>query len=86
MVFVVWGIFSWMHNREEESNKRETRKREAHERGEACCPYCGSTSIQYYPLGVPYERDYYDEDGKERTTIGHYAEKYHCNNCGRTWR
>ena len=86
MVFVVWGIFSLMHNREEESNKRETRKRDARERGEACCPRCGSTSIQYYPLGVPYESRYYDENGKERTRIGHYAEKYHCNKCDRMWR
>ncbi len=85
MVFVVWGIFSLMHNREEESNKRETRKREAHERGEACCPYCGSTSIQYYPLGIPYESSYYDEDGKERTVIRHYAYDYHCNKCDHMW-
>lgn len=85
IAFVGWCIFSFMHNSEEESKRRETRKREAHERGEACCPSCGSTSIQYYPLGVPYESRYYDENGKERTRIGHYGAKYHCNKCDHMW-
>lgn len=86
VVLFIWIIFSLIGSHKEEEDARETRKKKARERGEAHCPNCGSISIQYYPLGVPFESRYYDEDGIERTGIGHYAYKYHCNNCGHMWR
>ena len=68
-----WLIFSAWSRHCEESDEREERKREAHRRGEACCPKCGSVSIQYYPLGIPY-----DDCGRVR----YFSDKYHCNDCG----
>ena len=61
---------------ETESDARNERKRNAQKRGEACCPRCGSVSIQYYSLGIPYE---------EYGEIKHLSNKYHCNNCGSEW-
>lgn len=63
---------------EDESNARNERKKNAQKRGEAYCPWCGSVSIQYYPLGIPYQ-DYVD------SPIQRLNQKYHCNNCGRQW-
>ena len=63
---------------EDESNARNERKKNAKKRGEAYCPWCGSVSIQYYPLGIPYQ-DYVG------SPIQRLNQKYHCNNCGRQW-
>lgn len=71
-------LFGTAKEWEDESNARVERKRNAKKRGEACCPWCGSVSIQYYPLGIPYRQ--YDDYPIERSN-----HKYHCNNCGREW-
>lgn len=61
----------------DEAEERQRRKKNARDRGEACCPWCGSVSIQYYALGIPYKDDY--------GSIRHSYKKYHCNNCGCEW-
>lgn len=58
------------------------RKEDARKKGLACCPYCGSTSIQYYPLGVPY-KDY--DCIRDVEVVRHYSSHYHCNNCDKSW-
>lgn len=63
---------------EDESDARAERKKNAQKRGEAYCPWCGSVSIQYYPLGIPYQE--YEDYPIQRSN-----HKYHCNNCGREW-
>jgi hypothetical protein len=69
-------FFSFFDKAIEESEAKERRKKNAKDRGEACCPRCGSVSIQYYALGIPY-----DYDG----LIRHKHDKYHCNSCGYEW-
>lgn len=77
LLIILWKWFSGaLDNMENESNAREQRKRDANSKGEACCPWCGSTSIQYYALGIPYE--HYDEIYRKR-------EKHVCLHCGREW-
>ena len=48
----------------------------AEENGIAHCPYCGSPSIDYFPLGIPIE------DGED---IIRSSNTYHCKRCGREW-
>lgn len=62
----------WEKGREEV----DRRKKNAKERGVAYCPKCGSTSFDYFPLGIPY-----DDNGKVR----HMSAKYHCRNCEARW-
>lgn len=69
-------LFSSWDKAAEESEAKQRRIKNAKDRGEACCPWCGSVSIQYYALGIPYE-DY--------GSIRHSNYNYHCNSCGREW-
>lgn len=70
-------FFRFLDDLAKESDAREKRIKDAKNRGEACCPWCGSVSIQYYAMGIPYEGF---GDSIERS-----HNKYHCNNCGREW-
>lgn len=71
-------IFGSVKEWEDESDAIVERKKDAKKKGKACCPWCGSVSIQYYPLGIPYQR--YADYPIERSN-----HKYHCNRCGREW-
>lgn len=79
VVLLVLGklFFSALDKMGEESEAKQKRIKDAKKRGEACCPWCGSVSIQYYALGIPYSDD--------RGNVLHSNDKYHCNNCGRSW-
>lgn len=78
LVCLVLGklFFSSLDKAEKESESKRKRIKDAEARGEACCPWCGSVSIQYYALGIPYE---------EYDSIRHKYAQYHCNSCGREW-
>lgn len=79
-LFLVFGklLLGTLKEVDDEAQARQIRKKNAKIRGEACCPWCGSTSIQYYALGIPYQ-EYSD------SPIRRLNKKYHCNNCGRQW-
>lgn len=80
---IVVGVicFKLMKSHDQEVEEINERKENARKSGQACCPWCGSVSIQYYPLGVPFED--YDEDGN--IIIRRFNDHYHCNGCGRRW-
>ena len=69
-------LFKMFDSHQEAYEEIGERQEEARKKGLACCPYCGSTSIQYYPLGVPYE---------DLGEVRHSSSHYHCNNCDKKW-
>lgn len=68
-----WGAIK---NAEDEAEAKRKRKKNAKDRGEVCCSRCGSVSVQYYALGIPY---------KGYASTYRSNKHYHCNNCGREW-
>lgn len=94
IVATIFGIFivgkfiaDWFDSSRKASEEIGERQENARKKGMAYCPECGSTSIQYYPLGVPYKDTEYNEFRDEVVEVVKYDDTvhYHCNNCGRQW-
>lgn len=79
LVFLILllALFKWFENIEKEDEIRNERIRNNRKSGIACCPKCGSTSIQYYATGIPYM-----SGGK---ILYFTRNNYHCNNCDHEW-
>lgn len=76
-VFIMYLLFKWFSDSAKASEEKNKRIRENRKAGKAYCDRCGSTSLQYYSMGIPYR----DFDGR----IRYSSQKYHCNNCGSEW-
>lgn len=77
-IYGVLGLLLRGAIKERIQESEDTKKRigYAEENGIAHCPYCGSPSIDYFPLGIPIE------DGED---IIRSSNTYHCKRCGREW-
>lgn len=87
-IYVVWKlIINISESNQKYYEEIGERQENARKKGLAYCPSCGSTSVQYYPLGVPYKDTEYSEVRDDLVEVVKYDNTvhYHCNNCGRQW-
>ena len=76
-LLLLLALFKWFESMEKEDEIRNERIRNNRKSGIACCPRCGSSSIQYYATGIPYM-----SGGK---ILYFTRNNYHCNNCEHEW-
>lgn len=82
-IILIGIIFKPKENSDRYITDVDERRENTRKSGKGCCPYCGSNSVQYYPLGIPHKE--YDVDLDRDVIVTEGYPNYHCNNCGGEW-